>query len=136
MCAPSSGANREAAQYRKPDQSRQIYRSRLTFFGRNSLSHENSRLRDDAGAIVGGTKRSIRLEQLGKLREEGDISVGTVLQCQLDLLSEAKLESIVFKTEKEPVQRHLQLVYELGNLCWLQSDLAGFVLGDLSSVDP
>ena len=52
----------------------------------NSLSHENSRLRDDAGAIFGGTKGFIRLEQLGRLRPEGDICVIAAMQCQLDLL--------------------------------------------------
>ena len=97
----------------------QIHLSRGSFFCcRNSLRHKNTCLRDDARAILGGPKGSIRFEQLGKLRDEGEISFSTVLQCPLDLLSDAKLESIVFETEEEPVQRHLQLVHQLGDLLW------------------
>src|SRR6476660_7258516 len=61
-------------------------RARRLLTSRNSLSHKNSRLRDDAGAIFGGTKGFIRLEQLGRLRPEGDICVSAAVHCQLDLL--------------------------------------------------
>ena len=67
----------------------------ITFFGRIA-AHKNSRLRNDTGAIVVG-REFIRPDQLGKLREER-YSVGTLSSSSL--LSEANLESLVFKTEK------------------------------------